>query len=340
MIVILADDFSGAAELAGIAAARGFKTELHTRFDPDSDAEVVAVDTDTRRQSEAAAARAVGSLARQIAEYRPAWIYKKTDSVLRGHVRAEIEAILDATGLRECLLIPANPSKHRMIRDGRYFVEGVPLDQTLFAHDPDFPRHTSAVAELLGRSSRIHLPDAATEDDLDRPLLPFMLRAGGADFFRRTLAAASPAAPASPPAQPSIQRHLLLCGSLAAWEMGRAEEMQRRGFLVYPVNQTIPASLWQHHHKIMLTTGPAQQGAGELLITRLIQAAQPLLVDASSLCVSIEGGATAAAFVRHFGWTRFAVLPENLPGIGTLSLPGGPLLCIKPGSYPWPEGSF
>lgn len=336
MIVILADDFSGAAELAGIAAARGFQTELHTRFDPASDAEVIAVDTDTRLRTEAEAARLTGRLAREIAERRPDWIYKKTDSVLRGHVRAEIEAILDATGLRECLLIPANPSKDRLIRDGRYFVAGVPLEQTVFAHDPDFPRHTSLVTELLGVSPRIRLPDAVTLDDLRQPASPSVLRAGGADFFSLTLATASPSAPAEPLPSVPARRHLLLCGSLAAWEMGRAEEMQKRGFLVRLCDQPSSNDLWRHSDQIMLATGPEQKDAGALLISQLIEAALPLLANGQDLRVGVEGGATASALVRRLGWTRFEVLPENQPGIGTLRSPGGPLICVKPGSYPWP----
>ena len=102
MIAIIADDFSGAAELAGIAAACGFKAEVQIQFDPTSDAEVIAVDTDTRLKSEGEAVRIVGDVMQQIIAAKPLWIYKKTDSVLRGHVRVEIEAILDATGQHLC----------------------------------------------------------------------------------------------------------------------------------------------------------------------------------------------------------------------------------------------
>ena len=140
MIAIIADDFSGAAELAGIAAARGYKAEVQTVFDPASDAEVIAIDTDTRLKSEDEAASVLRVITRQILATKPAWIYKKTDSVMRGHIRAEIEAILDVSGLAKCIFIPANPSKDRVIRSGHCFVNGVPLDQTIFASDPDHPR--------------------------------------------------------------------------------------------------------------------------------------------------------------------------------------------------------
>ena len=79
MIAILADDFSGAAELAGIASARGFKAEVQTVFDPASDDAVNAVDTATSLTPGAEAARIVGDVARVIASVKPSWIYKKRD---------------------------------------------------------------------------------------------------------------------------------------------------------------------------------------------------------------------------------------------------------------------
>jgi uncharacterized protein YgbK (DUF1537 family) len=42
VIVVIADDFSGAAELAGLAASRGWNAEVQTSFDANSDADVIA----------------------------------------------------------------------------------------------------------------------------------------------------------------------------------------------------------------------------------------------------------------------------------------------------------
>ena len=56
-----------------------------------------------------------------------------------------------ATGVQSILLATANPERGRIIRDGNYYVDGVPLHQTAFASDPEYPRATSAVRELLGQ---------------------------------------------------------------------------------------------------------------------------------------------------------------------------------------------
>ena len=77
---------------------------------------------------------------------RLAWIFKKVDSVLRGHPRAEIEAILGVTGQPRALLIPANPSRGRVIVGGKYLMDGVLLDKILCAHDPEFPRPSADLA--------------------------------------------------------------------------------------------------------------------------------------------------------------------------------------------------
>jgi uncharacterized protein YgbK (DUF1537 family) len=345
MIAILADDFSGAAELAGIAAARGFTAEVQTVFDPASAAEVIAIDTDTRRLPENEAVAIVRSVTKQLLSANPTWIYKKTDSVLRGHVRAEIEAILDATGLADCVFIPANPSKDRLIRDGRYFIGGVPLDETVFARDPDHPRRSAVVRELLGESGRIQTPDAMTLADLDLSIGPNTLAAGAADFFsaqleqKKSRLGFSPSPNRGIGLKPNLLS-LILSGSLAAWDLDRAAQMRARGFLVKTIDDDLSPALWQSTSHLMLAIGRPAAADPATLTDTLIEKALPLIAGRDDLRLGLEGGATAMAFIRRMGWTRFEVIPEGHPGVGTLRPPGGPVLCVKPGSYPWPAGCW
>ena len=82
-------------------------------------------------------------------------IFKKTDSVLRGHVAAELQALMRVTGKQKALLIPQNPSKGRIVKDGIYYINGTPLDQTSFAYDPEFPARTAEAKKLLKRSAGV-----------------------------------------------------------------------------------------------------------------------------------------------------------------------------------------
>jgi len=332
MIAVIADDFSGAAELAGIAAARGFKAEVQTRFDPRSEADVIAVDTETRLKTEDEAVGIVSAVAHRIMEARPKWIYKKTDSVMRGHIRAEIESILDVTGQRVCLFIPANPSKGRTIVEGHYFVNDVPLHETVFASDPDYPRISNSVRALLGESQRIRMPDVRRLDDLDCHRDRATLSAGATDFFGALLGGAN-----VPPRIEETEGVLLLCGSLAAWDTGRAEEMSKRGFSIHTIDEAVSPTIWRQSSKVMLAIGRPADVQTSALIDRLIESAFPLIENRSNLRIGLEGGATATAFIRRMNWTRFEVIAEGHVGVGSLRPLGGPLLCVKPGSYPWPD---
>ena len=48
MLVVLADDFSGAAEIGGIGHRYGLNTEIQLTLDTISTADLVVLDTDTR----------------------------------------------------------------------------------------------------------------------------------------------------------------------------------------------------------------------------------------------------------------------------------------------------
>jgi uncharacterized protein YgbK (DUF1537 family) len=148
----------------------------------------------------------VTRLLARIRETKPALLYKKVDSVLRGNVLAEIEAALAALQLDRCLLISANPSAGRVIRRGKYFLGETPLDRTDFRHDPHHPRFTANVAELLGKPAShglsfvrpgartlrrgINVGEVSTVEDvsrLARLVNERTLAVGGADFFRAIL---------------------------------------------------------------------------------------------------------------------------------------------------------
>lgn len=353
MIAILADDFSGAAEIAGIAAQRGLRAEVQLHFDPNSPADVIAVDCDSRSLDGAAAARRVASIASEVVAAGPEWIYKKTDSVMRGNVRAEIESILTALGKDRCLLIPANPSKGRVIIGGRYYINGVPLDQTVFAHDPDYPRRTSQVGELLDGGDSIVMPDVASVSELNQHVVSRegdCLSAGGADFFAALMGGEEVS-----PQRQSIERTLLICGSYAGWNSGRADEMRAQGFEV----EVLPEEFYGEalndawierlrgrlvvHQRLMLAIGtPAIERSTTILTESLVVAAAAVAREIPNLRLAIEGGATALALMQRCGWRRFEVLPEGLVGVGGLRVIGceAPLLWVKPGSYPWPDGIF
>ena len=74
MILVIADDLSGAAELAGIAFAHGLTAEVQTEFQPRTEAQVICLDTDTRRLSVDESTAVLRKLAKRIRTARPQFI--------------------------------------------------------------------------------------------------------------------------------------------------------------------------------------------------------------------------------------------------------------------------
>ncbi|VVE41169.1 four-carbon acid sugar kinase family protein [Pandoraea anhela] len=127
-VLIVADDLSGAADCAIGFTNAGRRSVVSLDIDGfNASAQVVAIDTDTRRLAPAdAASRAVAAWQRLAAPGRR--LYKKVDSTLRGNWVAEVAALQPLAGL--AIVAPAFPATGRTVRDGEVFVLGVPLADT------------------------------------------------------------------------------------------------------------------------------------------------------------------------------------------------------------------
>ncbi|MBS1605937.1 MAG: four-carbon acid sugar kinase family protein, partial [Bacteroidetes bacterium] len=204
MIAVIADDLTGAAELGGIGLRHGLVTEVRRVVPPAFEGGLLVVATDTRSGPVGAAVAEMRSITAGVLGLGPEWVYKKTDSVLRGHVVAELRVQMEVLGFRRVLLVPANPVLGRTIVDGRYFLNGAPVQESSFATDPDFPVVSSDVREMLGDASVVlrrvgeELPargivvgEVASVEDVAawaRVVGPGMLLAGASGFFDALLA--------------------------------------------------------------------------------------------------------------------------------------------------------
>ena len=259
-LVLVADDLSGAAELAALAAARGLSAEVHRHPQGAWQADVIALDADARGLDAAEAAQRWQRLAAEVMRRRPAALYLKVDSVLRGHPHIQVASFLQASGRKRAVLVPANPSHGRRIVGGQYTIHGQPLEESALARDPQYPRTTSDLAQLLaGTGARILrrpvrsaadlaslgilVPDAASAEDL-QALAALVdettLAAGAADFFAALLEARgfAPANAAAAPATPVLRPPaLLVCGSPTGWRL-RARQCEAAGLAVCVWHET------------------------------------------------------------------------------------------------------
>ena len=205
MIAVIADDFTGAAEMAGVALRHGIRPVLSTEFDPHQGFDVVIVATNMRAKPEGDAMNELSSLIRQVGSLQAEYVFLKMDSVLRGHVKATLLAALDGFQKQIALCCPANPSLDRTIRNGIYYYHGQALMQSGFFPEASVSA-SSHVVDLLGcehtnpfkvANSSDPLPakgivigNTSSVDDLDqwaKKATTDIVLAGGADFFAALL---------------------------------------------------------------------------------------------------------------------------------------------------------
>ncbi len=150
MIAVVADDITGAAEIAGIGYRFGLTVGFLTEVEgPLPECDVLVLATDTRSMNEQEAVTETHRVVRELRGRGVQAFFKKTDSALRGHIVAELKAFLQESGCSRALLMPQNPSKGRIVKQGVYYINGRPLQETSFAFDPEFPANSSVVAEHL-----------------------------------------------------------------------------------------------------------------------------------------------------------------------------------------------
>ncbi|MCK4749335.1 MAG: four-carbon acid sugar kinase family protein [Bacteroidales bacterium] len=208
MIVVIADDFTGAAELAGIGLEHGLSVDIAIeQVDSSPETEMLVLATDTRSKGSGEAVDELRALSTYLKSIPYSFLYKKVDSVMRGHILEEILAITETLGIKGALLVPANPQLGRVIIEGHYYVNGKPLQETSFSSDPDFNINTSSVRELIDRNGtdpsllitrpedftgdgKIVIGEASRSNDLDlwaEMLDERWLPVGAAGFFQSLL---------------------------------------------------------------------------------------------------------------------------------------------------------
>jgi len=369
---VFADDLTGACEVAGIVHRHGLSATV--ALDPNAkldDADIVVIDTETRLSSPDEAARSLTSwLQNPGIASRSGRIFKKTDSVLRGPVAAELLTVATPTHASRILLVPANPALGRIVRDGRYLIDGIPLNQTSFKLDPHHPARSSLTSELIGnvREFPCHnlapsdpLParglvigDASTPQDLARwaaQLPADILTSGSAAFFDALLSTRGHPRRLNPNPAFANKPFLLISGTTAPAQRSFLANARSQGLatIEIPVRSKSAADVWTVHvqDKVRLYGGVCAYPHGtvslESAIATNIRAtlsaiARVMVVGRHVQHLIIEGGSTAAAVAASLAWCNFRVVHEWAPGVVTVSPDSNPDLYItlKPGSYPWP----
>ena len=346
-MIVIADDITGAAEMAGIAWSKGYDVRLVTQGD---EWPLSVIATDTRSMSEAEAVVETRRIASHLSPIL-SHLFKKTDSALRGHVVAELVALMEAIGCERAVYLPANPSKGRIIRDGVYYINGVPIHETAFSFDPEFPAKSSLLKERFPDAEAHHIvmPDAETIDDVKRIVAEYndgrTLFAGAADLFNAVLASCDEEFPLRPPHTPDDSKEgsdtLILCGSTQSKPLDIGLPIAPMPLEIYDGSDDLrlwDVTAYDENHSLILTIPHTHRTGRDVAIhLRKVMAAMACRLVERHLPshLIIEGGATAWATLQALGWHSFSIEREFAPGVVQMRASNGTLITLKPGSYPW-----
>jgi uncharacterized protein YgbK (DUF1537 family) len=358
MIAVIADDFTGAAELAGISLRFGLTVELCVDEVNYKNADVLVVSTDSRSLNKEAALHKTERVLKAVLQLHPSFIYKKIDSVLRGYVVGEIKLQMQLMGKHRAIVMPANPTLGRTIKNAEYFINGIKINETGFVNDPEFPINSSLVKEILKNEVElikvnealpeqgIVIGEADKSDDYNEwveKLNESWVLAGAGDFFTALLTKNLAAVKL---AEPKLQKPFLyVCGTAFNERKVAIKKIQETKQCVCYLKNDIDEEILNKTIEII-------RGKQQLILafddetnfsatvaelrSKMADITKQLIEKAAVKELFIEGGSTAAAILEELKIKTLK--PVNELSRGVVRMKAGDLfITVKPGSYELPE---
>jgi D-threonate/D-erythronate kinase len=357
MIAIIADDFTGAAELAGIALRYGLTVELCMDEVKYKNAAVLVVSTDSRSLNKEAALERTAAVVNAILKLEPAFIYKKIDSVLRGYVVDELKLQMELMQRQRAMILTANPLLGRTIVNGEYFVNGVRINETGFVNDPEFPVSSSFVKEILNNAADVIQPgqplpekgiavaEAAVFEDYSEwaaQLDESWVLAGAGDFFTAWL---NKNHHEMEHISPQLQNPFLhVCGTAFNERKEAIKKIAaEKQTVCYIKNEngedvlSAAAAILNNKEAMILAFDDATEfkASASALRQQMALLTKRLVEKNSVKELFIEGGSTAAAVLEEMNIKKLT--PVNELSRGVVRMKAGDLyITVKPGSYQLP----
>lgn len=158
----IADDFTGASDMASFLARGGMRTILYNGIpetrDLEDGADAVVIALKTRTQDTQAAVECSLAALKYLRERGCERFYLKYcstfDSTPRGNIGPVCDAVMEALGVRYTLLCPALPVNGRTVREGKLYVNGVLLQESSMKHHPLTPMWDCVLKKLMEPQSK------------------------------------------------------------------------------------------------------------------------------------------------------------------------------------------
>ncbi len=367
MIAVIADDFTGAAEIGGVGLRHGLNVVIETKVEQDEDADLLIIAADTRTLSPECAAKEIKRLTKQLLELNPKYIYKKLDSVLRGNIAEELNAQLEISGKKKAIIIAGNPNFNRLIKGGIYYVDGKPLAETSFVKDTEYSIHSSSVIELVGAARQnlasinvdqpipdlgLVIGDVTNSEDMEKwseVVDNETIAAGGAGFFdiilnkefskqnrnsdnecilgAKTLYVFGSAFPKSNELIQSIKDSKVFISNMP--EGIYWDKNYKKSLMLEWANEIVRKI--EENKRVIITINHSGNKEEDIAIRIRETVGQlvKIIVDLVEFDdMLIEGGATAAVIFKSLNITRLYPFNEIEPGVIQMNVAGYPRLSI------------
>lgn len=376
-VLALADDLSGANEVAAVLAGLPQHTDgdaartaqsvsaivrIIPRPGGPDDAAVTVVNTTNRHGTAREAADRLLAVLTAHPAGRGRALFLKFDSLLRGHVGAQLQAVRELTPVLFC---PAIPELGRTVLDGALRVDDRPLHESaLWAAEPLAPARTIAaqlasaptrhlglstiraagLGEALARAAEggaVVVCDAESTGDVERiaaaGLAQGFVLAGAAGLAAALgpQLALQESAPVEPP-QPRRADVLIVLGTASTAARRQADELVAAGV---PVHRLRPEQIegFPLEHKgtvaviVDAAVDPAISGALTAALAGLVQHHH------ADRHLVLSGGETAQSVLAALGVTELVPLLQAHPGAVVSTAADGRLVATRPGSYGAPS---
>ncbi|MCJ8210030.1 four-carbon acid sugar kinase family protein [Mucilaginibacter sp. RS28] len=373
MIVVIADDLTGATEIGGIGLRFGLKTVVSIKAEVlAANTELLVINTNSRSLKLEDALQVTREVTAKVRALNPQHIFKKIDSALRGYIPQEVTVHLEELGLNSALVVAANPALNRFIVDGIYYVNGIPLHEAGFVTDPEFPAFTADVVHLLSgkdiavtvrkpgeltNENGLVIGEVAREEDLHvwmKYYQPEIFPVGSGGFFAAFLKGLG-----YQPQQENFAKRsdlqtplLLVSGTAHPESAGLYKQLKEQGKPVVYLNKALfgeqtgewiaeVVALLQQEGTVIITLDPDNTPAfvnPEWLRVKTAELVYMLIAKAGIKELIIEGGATAAEILKELQVTQLTPVQEFSQGVIRMrDESSGIYITTKPGSYRWAD---
>ena len=272
-LLVLADDFTGALDTGVQFSSKGINTLVTTNKELkdltlEDDTEVLVIDTESRYLSFEKSYQLIKEILQVAKKQGISYFYKKVDSALRGNISSEIKALLEEFPEQKIGMVPAFPEMNRIVRDGKLYIDGIPVSQSIFAKDPYEPVTESDIRIRLKKEAGIEaalvqnweepfpdqdllLFDSHSEEDLEeiagclQKKNDLRLSIGCAGFAKYLVKALFPEKQIF---QPQVKGPLLvISGSVNPITRGQIEYAQEKGHLRFSLTppQLLEEGFWE-----------------------------------------------------------------------------------------------